>query len=72
MNNEWTTKINIFEQQIFKFTQENNDLQRRINELLEANRVIPDYENKLNMSSQEIQRLTVQIEKYSRDNQRLS
>ena len=77
MKNEWTTKVTMYEQKITSINRESDQLKRRLQEVSEANRKLAEYENKIALMSQELQRLnslsnekssslSVEIENYRR------
>ena len=51
---EWQTKYN-------RILQDNDDLRKRLTELSEVNRKIAEYENKIALLSQEIERLNAML-----------
>ena len=54
---EWKTKVTTYESRITQVTNENEDLRRRLQELNDVNRKLAEYENRIALMSQEIERL---------------
>ena len=54
---EWKTKVTTYESRITQVTNENEDPRRRLQELNDVNRKLAEYENRIALMSQEIERL---------------
>ena len=64
-NREWETKW-------ARITQDNEELRRRLNDLGELNRKIAEYENKIALLTQEIERLNGNLRMKVKENNQLS
>lgn len=54
INQEIQTRVTTYETKIKQYTQENDDLRRRLQELADSNRKLSEYENRIMLLSQEL------------------